>query len=173
MVLATIYPNARLSWYFNGSLFKSFNDTPATLSNTIKFPFASLNMTGVWECKTYELDIKESDDVKGKKGLLGKMKDKVFKSSEDKKKEEEEEKERKKKAGPAILRPLTKYVSTPAPPPKIKDGKIWITNRVRVQILPPKSLADMLRTPQFLGLCVGLAVLAIMIAGGLIKTKAT
>ena len=99
----------------------------------MKFPFATLNMTGVWECKTYELDIKETDEAKAKKGLLGKLKDKVFKSKEDKEKEEKEEKENKKKAGPAILRPLTKHVSTPAPPPKIKDGKIWITNRVRVQ----------------------------------------
>ena len=33
MVLGTIYPNARLSWYFNETLYRSFNETPATLVN--------------------------------------------------------------------------------------------------------------------------------------------
>ncbi|GAV08865.1 hypothetical protein RvY_18493-3 [Ramazzottius varieornatus] len=44
MVLATIYPNARLSWYFNGSLFKSFNDTPATLVS-LQSPEGRLNQS--------------------------------------------------------------------------------------------------------------------------------
>ncbi|OQV12334.1 hypothetical protein BV898_13443 [Hypsibius exemplaris] len=173
MVLGVIYPNARLSWYFNDTLFRSFNDTPATLSNTLKFPFATLNMTGPWECRTYELDIKEPDDSEEKKGMLGRMKDKVFKSKEDKEKEKKEETKRKKNAPPGILKPLFKHVSTPAPPPAVVEGRIWVTNRIIVRVRPQKTLAELLRTPQFMGLCVGVAILVVAVAIGLVKGKAS
>ena len=43
---------------------------------------------------------------------------------------------------------------------------------VTFAVLPPKSLADLARTPHFMGLCAGIGLLAFMVIIALIKEKA-
>ena len=104
----------------------------------MKFPFTTLNMTGEWECRTYELDIKDPDEEAAKrKGFFGKLKDKVFKSKKQKDADEAEEKKKPKTKPPVtvpgFLKPLFKHLSTPAPHVEVVEGKIWVTNRLRIR----------------------------------------
>ncbi|XP_055341309.1 ADAMTS-like protein 3 [Paramacrobiotus metropolitanus] len=161
LALGALYPNARISWYFNDTLYRSFNDTPAVLTNTLKFAYATTNMTGDWECLTYEIFVKPEVE-KEEKSLFQKVKDKIMGTKE----------QTDKPIHPKILNPLMKLVPTPAPVPKVIPGKIWITNKIRLRVNPPPELSDLVRTPHFMGLCTGVGLLAFVTIIALIKGKA-
>lgn len=79
------------------------------------------NMTGVWLCRVYEIDVAPSDEnvEKKEKGFLNRVKEKTLTDKDDKKKE--------------ILKPLSKAMTPLSAAPKIIPGRIWTTNRIRVK----------------------------------------
>ena len=50
--------------------------------------------------------------------------------------------------------------------------KIFLFLNFFHSVIPPKSITEMLRSPQFMGLCVGVGILAVVVSVGLIKGKA-